>query len=376
MVLNNPTNRYATSAIIVAPTLAEGAMFTTIGAAITYASANSLKNIFIKPGTYTENLTDPGGLVYAAYGGGQLGNVQVVGKWTQTGAISSTFSNIYFKTNSDNALSIGGSGTNQSVFNNCYFYCASTGIAINNSSASPVFNNCLMSQTAASTAIFSITSSSQPTFNYCNFTNDSGGAAGTSTIAAGTCYARYCRFDQHLFTTSSTGAYDWTKCSRPTNGNTVPLTTAGTGTSTLFDCFLQSGTSAVVSAGSGTTVNCYGVTYRSTNSDPFTGSGSIFFASSGNNSINIIKPGAYPYTMRPQDEMIAVDTSSARTINLMSSPPQGKKVTIKDDVGSAATNNITVSPAAGNIDGSASFTINIGYASIDLVYNGTQWNVK
>lgn len=90
--------------------------------------------------------------------------------------------------------------------------------------------------------------------------------------------------------------------------------------------------------------------------------------------VKVTTPGAYPYTTLTTDYVILVDTSAARTINLISSPVTGTTYRIKDNVGSAAANNITITPAAGKIDGAASYVINNNYGSIDLVYNGTQWN--
>ncbi len=95
------------------------------------------------------------------------------------------------------------------------------------------------------------------------------------------------------------------------------------------------------------------------------------------NSGRVVKttsPGAYPYLTLTTDYVILVDTSSARTINLIASPVTGTTYRIKDNVGSAAANNITITPNAGNIDGSASFVMNANYQAVDLVYNGTQWN--
>jgi len=91
--------------------------------------------------------------------------------------------------------------------------------------------------------------------------------------------------------------------------------------------------------------------------------------------VAVTAPGAYPYTTLANDYVIIVDTTSARTINLIASPVTGQTYRIKDNTGSAATNNITISPAAGNIDGAASFVINTNYGSVDVVYNGTQWNL-
>lgn len=91
--------------------------------------------------------------------------------------------------------------------------------------------------------------------------------------------------------------------------------------------------------------------------------------------VPVTTPGAYPYTTLITDQVILVDSSSARTINLVSSPVTGTTFRIKDNVGNAAAQNITITPNAGNIDGSASYKITANYGSADVVYNGTQWNV-
>lgn len=91
--------------------------------------------------------------------------------------------------------------------------------------------------------------------------------------------------------------------------------------------------------------------------------------------VAISTPGAYPYTTLATDYVIFVDTASARTINLIASPVTGQTYRIKDNVGSGGTNNITISPAAGNIDGSATFVINTNFGSVDLVYTGSLWAV-
>lgn len=90
---------------------------------------------------------------------------------------------------------------------------------------------------------------------------------------------------------------------------------------------------------------------------------------------NVTTPGAYPYTTLASDYLILVDTTSARTIIPLGSPATGTTQVIKDNVGSAAANNITVTPSGKNIDGAASYVININYGSITIIYNGTQWNI-
>lgn len=79
-----------------------------------------------------------------------------------------------------------------------------------------------------------------------------------------------------------------------------------------------------------------------------------------------------------RDEVLAVDTTGgAVTIGLVDPTgwDEGRIVTIKDVGGAAATNNITLDPAAGvNLDGSASNrTINLAYGSIRIACYGGDW---
>lgn len=52
----------------------------------------------------------------------------------------------------------------------------------------------------------------------------------------------------------------------------------------------------------------------------------------------------------------------------------GQVFVIKDGKGDAGANNITITPAAGTIDGAATKVIGTNFGSVTLLYNGTQWN--
>lgn len=82
-------------------------------------------------------------------------------------------------------------------------------------------------------------------------------------------------------------------------------------------------------------------------------------------------------TARLEDQTIIVNKSSGAdtTVNLPASPYVGKRITIKDGKGDAFTNPITITPAAGNIDGGSTYIIIDPWASVTVEYNGTQWNV-
>jgi len=77
------------------------------------------------------------------------------------------------------------------------------------------------------------------------------------------------------------------------------------------------------------------------------------------------------------DHIVIVNKTvgAATTVNLPASPSTGLEMIIKDGKGDAAANNITVTPAAGNIDGAGTYVINTNYGVVQLVYNGTIWNV-
>lgn len=67
---------------------------------------------------------------------------------------------------------------------------------------------------------------------------------------------------------------------------------------------------------------------------------------------------------------------AATVVNLPAGPPLGQDYTIADCKGDAATNNITVTPAAGNIDGSATFVISTNFGSWTGYYTGTIWKTR
>lgn len=81
------------------------------------------------------------------------------------------------------------------------------------------------------------------------------------------------------------------------------------------------------------------------------------------------------YTALATDYLLAVDTSvHATTITL----PTGKLGTvyiIKDLIGNAATNPITIIGTGGELIDGSSATINVPYGSISLVFTGTSWSI-
>jgi len=82
------------------------------------------------------------------------------------------------------------------------------------------------------------------------------------------------------------------------------------------------------------------------------------------------------YTLINESVFVVNKASGAETgITLSASPAVGHEVLIVDGKGDAATNAITITPAAGNINGAGTYVISENYGSVALSYNGTQWNV-
>jgi len=84
-----------------------------------------------------------------------------------------------------------------------------------------------------------------------------------------------------------------------------------------------------------------------------------------------------PYTVLTTDYYLSVATGTAKTIRLPNAPSTGRVFVIKDTTGSANSNNITVTTVGGvvTIDGSTSYTVNLAYGSLQLVFNGTSYEV-
>lgn len=77
--------------------------------------------------------------------------------------------------------------------------------------------------------------------------------------------------------------------------------------------------------------------------------------------------------MAAHDNVVLVDASGGAIAITLPAATNGRILQIKDSTGSAATNNITVTPASGLIDGAASKVISNNYGSLELVSDGTNW---
>jgi len=277
MTVNGSDNRYGVAQLIVAPTIAEGANYTTIASALTAASSS--QTIFIRPGTYTENLTLKAGVNLTAFGcdssKNATGHVIISGTCTLTTAGSVTISGIQLQTNSAALLAVTGSAASIVNLENCYLNCTNnTGITYSSSSASSAINISDSAGDLGTTGIglFAHSSAGMMNIQFCNFSN-SGASLTASTASAGELNLFFCYFKLAI-TTSGTNLLQNRQCHHNTSSiNTTSLTIGGSGTNIMRGSTATAGTASTMSIGS--SLICDGVNISSTNTNAITGAGTI-----------------------------------------------------------------------------------------------------
>ncbi len=88
--------------------------------------------------------------------------------------------------------------------------------------------------------------------------------------------------------------------------------------------------------------------------------------------------GMSPYTVTATDYYISCDSSGGPiTILLPNAPTTYDEYIIKDRTGNALTNNITVTTVGGvvTIDGVATYVFDENYESIEMIFNGSTYEI-
>ena len=296
------TNNYGPAKFIVAASAAEGT-HTTIAAALT--SSSSGDTIFIRPGTYTENITLKAGVDLCTYIQDALTpNVTILGTCTLTTAGTVSISGIQLKTNSAFALAVTGSAASIVNLTNCYINASNnTAISFTSSSASSAINIIKCDGDIGTTGIsmFSGSATGNMEIRYSNFTNSGSSTTASTWSGAGILNFRHCLASFPLtYSSASLGGIEFTNFFN-SNTNATCVTTSGTGSIIILNSTFGSGTASAISIGVGTTVSILQSGVNSSNANAVTGAGTVNIGSidfSGTSSTintttqnrNIIRP--------------------------------------------------------------------------------------
>ncbi len=108
------------------------------------------------------------------------------------------------------------------------------------------------------------------------------------------------------------------------------------------------------------------------------GANTITISGSGTSTITYTNVNTSPYVVLSTDNWLGVDSSGGPIIvQLPNAPSIGRTLTIKDRTGSANTNTITVTTVGGavNIDGATTYVMNTQYSAIQVLFDGTTYQI-
>jgi hypothetical protein len=273
------TNNYGPAKFIVDGTTTANGTHSTIAAALT--SASSGDTIFIRPGTYTENLTLKAGVNLTAFGCDSslngTGNVKIVGKATLSTAGTVTISGIELKTSSDFFLVVSGANASIVNLNNCHLNCLNaTGISFTASNTAAQINIAYCWGNLGTTGIGLFSGSSTGLLRiFASQMRNSGLSTTASTMSAGSYNIENSSFTIPLSTTS-TAAMAITNCVVDCAVvNATALLYNGSVAGNAEFTYFASGSSSAVSVGSGATLAIDNCTISSSNTNAMTGAGTV-----------------------------------------------------------------------------------------------------
>ena len=251
--------------------------YSTIAAALTDATSGT--TIFIRAGTYTENLTLKAGVNLQGFDASQEGQATVI-NGTCTASFSGTcnLSGLTLRTNSAPFLTTSGANTTiVNIYDSYLDMTNNTGISHTSSGAGSVINirNCNGNLGTTGITLFTSTSAGGIAVDYTEI-NNTGGSTTASSTSTQICSFGNCQFN---FPISATGTGSFIAYNSTFLSSATAVTTAGTGISSFNVCYISGLTASAVDIGAGTTVALNNCTINSSNANAITGAGSLIATS-------------------------------------------------------------------------------------------------
>jgi hypothetical protein len=251
---------------------------TTITSAL--ASASAGEDIFIRPGTYTENITAKAGVNLIAWDPDLVGNVTLNGRITCNITGTVNFSGLRLQTNSLNIVTASGSNAQTLNFYNCYFNCTTTtGIndANTNTASSVNLYNCFGDMGTTGIAFCFLGFHGGSIYN--TVITNSGGTANAVGVGAGTLRCYNSQFYLTL-QPSSTGQLYLENCSVDTSAVNLTCVSslASSGSSVAIGCNFSSGTASAITVSSTQPFYLLHSSINSSNANAVTGGGTLNYS--------------------------------------------------------------------------------------------------
>lgn len=277
--LTTGDNKFGPSRWYVSSTLVDGCTHTSIQSAINSAAAGD--DIFIKPGTYTENPTLKTGVNLIGFKGDDVaGHVIILGNCTYSGGGTVSISNIELKTNSAACLTFNGSTLGNVYLDHCFINALNnTAITFSNSNGSSnlYLNNCTGTVGATTASLFAMSCPGIMNISQTTIVNNQTSIT-ADTVTAGFCNFYYSTY-QGTVTASSSGSvsgYYTQFQGGPSVAAGITAVTTGTGSNNFIECSFTGGAaSALTVNGVGATV--IGGAVYSSNTNAITGSGTLTY---------------------------------------------------------------------------------------------------
>ena len=277
------TNNYGPSKFIVDANAANGTHI-TIATALTAASSGD--TIFIRPGTYTENLTLKAGVNLTAYGSDSspngTGKVIISGTCTFTATGTVTISGIQLQTNSAALLAVTGTLASVVSLDNCYLNCTNnSGITFSSSNAAAriIIKNSRGDLGTTGINLFAHSSAGSLIINTSVFTN-TGASTTASTQSAGTLTCTFSQFAHPITTSGSTAIATISWCNLDTSSQNVTAFTHGStsaSNSLLSFNTVTTGSASSISISASALLFVDATFINSTNTNAITGAGTISY---------------------------------------------------------------------------------------------------
>jgi hypothetical protein len=289
---------------------ADGANYTTIGAAITAAVAKGgNQSIFIQPGTYTENPTLAAGINLVAFNcdangtiTGGTPNVIINGTCTATFAGTACLSGICLQTNSAHALTVSGSNATNVILSQVFLNALNNeAVLLSSTGGSQIYyNQCNGNLGATGFGYFTQSGAGSDQWFIGGFFENIGGSVTPSILSGSSAGLTMYNVDFFNSITSSSSSSTAIQECYFSMGNST-LTIGGTGVNTLFHSSISSGSSVGLSIGVGAACYVDFLDVNSSNTHAISGAGIlelgvvVFTGSSSN--INTTTVTALPISL-------------------------------------------------------------------------------